>query len=53
MKVIQSQPGAGDHHGCPYRTFSEDNLRAALGRMRLSGAKINTVRTAPVECALK
>nr|VDD22171.1 unnamed protein product [Brassica oleracea] len=36
QKIILSAPGAGDHHGCPYRHFSEDNLRAALGRMGLS-----------------
>ncbi|KAF8048562.1 hypothetical protein N665_2476s0003 [Sinapis alba] len=36
QKIISSAPGVGDHHGCPYRHFSEDNLRAALGRMGLS-----------------
>ncbi|KAH1236706.1 putative DNA primase large subunit [Glycine max] len=33
QKIISSTPGAGDHHGCPYRNFSEENLRAALSRM--------------------
>ncbi|XP_059656634.1 probable DNA primase large subunit [Cornus florida] len=33
QKIISSTPGVGDHHGCPYRHFSEENLRAALGRM--------------------
>ena len=43
MKVIAGTPGTGEHHGCPYRTFSEDNLRAALRGMRLSGPAINDV----------
>ncbi|CAA7404687.1 unnamed protein product [Spirodela intermedia] len=33
QKIISSTPGTGDHHGCPYRNFSEENLRAALRRM--------------------
>lgn len=33
QKVISSTPGVGDHHGCPFRHFSEENLRAALGGM--------------------
>ncbi|XP_010530556.1 PREDICTED: probable DNA primase large subunit [Tarenaya hassleriana] len=36
QKIISSAPGVGDHHGCPYRHFSEENLRAAIGRMGLS-----------------
>ena len=43
MKVIMSTPGTGEHHGCPYRTFSEDNLRAALRGMRLSPAAVSDV----------
>ncbi|KAL5762465.1 hypothetical protein ACOSP7_018729 [Xanthoceras sorbifolium] len=33
QKIISLTPGVGDHHGCPYRHFSEENLRAALDRM--------------------
>ncbi|XP_050373969.1 probable DNA primase large subunit [Argentina anserina] len=33
QKIISSTPGIGDHHGCPYRHFSEENLTAALSRM--------------------
>ncbi|CAH9085949.1 unnamed protein product [Cuscuta epithymum] len=33
QKLISLTPGIGDHHGCPYRHFSEENLRAALNRM--------------------
>ncbi|KAL1207595.1 putative DNA primase large subunit [Cardamine amara subsp. amara] len=43
QKVISSAPGVGDHHGCPYRHFSEDNLRAALGRMGLSSRGMEDV----------
>ncbi|KAJ4884152.1 putative DNA primase large subunit [Raphanus sativus] len=43
QKIISSAPGAGDHHGCPYRHFSEDNLRAALGRMGLSSRGMEDV----------
>jgi DNA primase large subunit len=43
MKVIASTPGTGEHHGCPFRTFSEDNLRAALRGMRITGAAANDI----------
>ncbi|CAN8243766.1 unnamed protein product [Cochlearia groenlandica] len=43
QKIISSAPGNGDHHGCPYRHFSEDNLRAALGRMGLSSRGMEDV----------
>ncbi|KAJ3054937.1 DNA primase large subunit [Rhizophlyctis rosea] len=33
MKIITSnQPSAGDHHGCPFKHFSPDNLRDLVGR---------------------
>jgi hypothetical protein len=25
--------GGGEHHGCPYKTFGAEGLRAALGRV--------------------
>ncbi|KAF9422632.1 DNA primase large subunit [Podila epigama] len=28
--IMGSAPGAGDHHGCPFRHFSTPNLRAKL-----------------------
>ncbi|GLT73279.1 hypothetical protein SLA2020_451500 [Shorea laevis] len=43
QKVISSAPGVGDHHGCPYRHFSEENLRAALGKMRVNSRAIEDV----------
>ncbi|XP_078432555.1 DNA primase, large subunit family [Wolffia australiana] len=33
QRVISSPAAVGDHHGCPYRNFSEENLRAALRSM--------------------
>ncbi|CAI5929273.1 unnamed protein product, partial [Closterium sp. NIES-65] len=44
VKVIMSTPGVGDHHGCPFKHFSEDNLRAALSRMGVSsGAAMDEI----------
>ncbi|KAL6002715.1 hypothetical protein ACLOJK_022934, partial [Asimina triloba] len=37
QKIISSTPGVGDHHGCPYRHFGEQNLRAALSKMGVRG----------------
>ena len=39
MKCISSNPGAGEHHGCPYKTFGEEGLRAALGGMQISSRR--------------
>ncbi|KAB2624968.1 DNA primase large subunit [Pyrus ussuriensis x Pyrus communis] len=43
QKIISSTPGVGDHHGCPYRYFSEENLRAALGKMGVTGRAVGDV----------
>ncbi|KAM7487116.1 hypothetical protein LguiB_024600 [Lonicera macranthoides] len=43
QKVISSTPGVGDHHGCPYRHFSEENLRAALGKMGVGSRAMEDV----------
>ncbi|KAE8730121.1 putative DNA primase large subunit [Hibiscus syriacus] len=43
QKIISSTPGVGDHHGCPYRHFSEENLRAALLRMGVSSRAVEDV----------
>ncbi|KAK8627563.1 hypothetical protein V6N13_135172 [Hibiscus sabdariffa] len=43
QKIISSTPGVGDHHGCPYRHFSEENLRAALVRMGVSSRAVEDV----------
>nr|KAJ0223764.1 hypothetical protein LSAT_V11C200073070 [Lactuca sativa] len=43
QKIILSTPGVGDHHGCPYRHFSEENLRAALGKMGVGSRELEQV----------
>lgn len=43
QKIITSTPGVGDHHGCPYRHFSEENLRAALGNMGVGGRPMEDI----------
>ncbi|XP_049390484.1 probable DNA primase large subunit isoform X3 [Solanum stenotomum] len=43
QKIISSTPGVGDHHGCPYRHFSEENLRTALTRMRVGNRALEDV----------
>ncbi|XP_073277438.1 probable DNA primase large subunit [Primulina huaijiensis] len=43
QKIISSTPGVGNHHGCPYRHFSEENLRAALGKMGVGNRAMEEV----------
>ncbi|KAG6490918.1 hypothetical protein ZIOFF_052250 [Zingiber officinale] len=43
QKVISSTPSTGDHHGCPYRHFSEENLRAALTKMGVCGRSVDGI----------
>ncbi|KAG8639962.1 hypothetical protein MANES_13G009300v8 [Manihot esculenta] len=43
QKIISLTPSVGDHHGCPYRHFSEDNLRAALSRMGVNNGAVEDV----------
>ncbi|EFJ31371.1 hypothetical protein SELMODRAFT_88080 [Selaginella moellendorffii] len=42
VKLIMSTPGVGDHHGCPYRHFSEDKLRASLGGLGLNSRQVSS-----------
>ena len=46
--------GQGDHHGCPYKTFDKDSLRAALTRMRIAPSFVDEavakVRHPPRDC---
>eukprot|EP00249_Psilotum_nudum_P000915 c13103_g1_i2 orf=1-1095(+) len=42
-KIILSTPGVGDHHGCPYRHFSEENLKAALTTLHVNARTIDEV----------
>ncbi|KAL7241294.1 hypothetical protein ACSBR2_006836 [Camellia fascicularis] len=43
QKIISSTPGVGDHHGCPFRHFSEENLRAALGKIGVANHAMEDV----------
>ncbi|KAI9501632.1 eukaryotic and archaeal DNA primase, large subunit-domain-containing protein [Coemansia spiralis] len=41
--IMSNPPGPGDHHGCPFRHFSTDRLRAALHRDRLTDAEVREI----------
>uniref|UniRef100_A0A7N2L8B6 DNA primase large subunit C-terminal domain-containing protein n=1 Tax=Quercus lobata TaxID=97700 RepID=A0A7N2L8B6_QUELO len=41
--IITSAPAVGDHHGCPYRHFSEENVRATLGKMGITNRAVGDV----------
>ncbi|CAN0907619.1 Probable DNA primase large subunit [Linum grandiflorum] len=43
QKIISLTPSVGDHHGCPYRHFSQDNLRAALCKMGVGSSGVEDV----------
>jgi DNA primase large subunit len=34
--IALTQPGQGEYHGCPFKTFSEENLVQLLGSYGLS-----------------
>lgn len=38
MKIVMgSPPGGGEHHGCPYKHYDEENLSALLGKLKIGG----------------
>lgn len=37
--IINTTPGVGQVHGCPYKLYSEDVLRGALARLRVEPSK--------------
>lgn len=43
MKVINDRPGPGEHHGCPYREFPENRLKASLRRMGADPGAVNAI----------
>ncbi|KAA6417087.1 MAG: putative DNA primase large subunit-like [Trebouxia sp. A1-2] len=45
MSVINSQPGEGVVHGCPYKTFNKDSLTAALTQLRVEPQAIRAAVT--------
>ncbi|CAD7696056.1 unnamed protein product [Ostreobium quekettii] len=40
IKLVSMTPQVGEHHGCPYKTFSEPQLRAALSRLNVAPRSI-------------
>lgn len=42
-KIISATPGVGDHHGCPYKHFGEENLRAAIEIMGVGSRAIEDI----------
>lgn len=40
MSVINSNPGQGVVHGCPYKSFDADSVAAALTRLRIEPEKV-------------
>ena len=43
MKCIAANPGKGEYHGCPFKTFSEDALGAALSQMKIEPSKVTDI----------
>jgi len=43
MKIITNHPSAMDHHGCPFRHFSPDNLRATLRQQKVLEPNIHEI----------
>ena len=44
MKIISGNPpSTGDHHGCPFRHFSQGNLESKLYSERLGAVQVNEI----------
>lgn len=43
MKIITSTPGSDEHHGCPYRHKSEDDLRSMLQVLSLESQRVDSI----------
>lgn len=44
MKVIgQQPPGQGEYHGCPFKTFGDENMRQLLSTYGLTSSDMNIV----------
>ena len=38
MKIVMGNPpGGGEHHGCPYKHYDDENLSALLGKLKIGG----------------
>jgi DNA primase large subunit len=36
-------PGPGEYHGCPFKTYSEDNLRQLIASYNLKQEDVNSI----------
>ena len=45
MKCIAANPGKGEYHGCPFKTFSEEALGTALSKMKIEPSKVTNIVT--------
>jgi DNA primase large subunit len=43
MKIINAQPGAGDHNGCPFKHFDEQHLRNRLRDRKVKNESIDEI----------
>lgn len=43
IRIINDRPGPGEHHGCPFREFSENHLSESLRRISVSGQAIPAI----------
>jgi DNA primase large subunit len=43
MKCIAANPSKGEYHGCPFKTFSEEALGAALSQMKIEPSKVTDI----------
>ncbi len=43
MRIIKATQGNGEFHGCPFKTFGEQHLRATLFKKKVSGGDIEEI----------
>lgn len=43
IKIIMSDVGPGQHHGCPFKHFDRDTMRHSLAKQGISGKGINEI----------
>lgn len=43
LKIIQSAPAPGDHHGCCFRHFDEQNIKAKLRSKKVNSSTIDEI----------
>lgn len=43
MKIINESVGNGDNHGCPFKHYDENNLRAKMRQQNVSSGNISEI----------